>query len=204
MSKVKKTVKKKIKDKEPTETVVSETESVDEQAEADTKINESKKKAQESLKKAQEVQEKYRKRGPKAPESKDTEPIIAKEVPTETVSSDIEPSESASKDEPTKKDGPLRKPSATPADEEKEPEIEEAKPDEKQKPQKKMSMEEKIAAKKLKKENKEEEPVFAGMKLKKASVLKRQWTENELEVVELKAHDFEKIPELEMVNIKKL
>merc|ERR1712061_23051 len=59
-------------------------------------------------------------------------------------------------------------------------------------------MGEKIAAKKIKKEIKEEEPVFAGMKLKKASVLKRRWTENELEVVELKAHDFEKIPELEM------
>ena len=88
-------------------------------------------------------------------------------------------------------------------EEDKESEPESDKPDDKKKPQKKMSMEEKIAAKKVKKETKEEEPVFAGMKLKKASVVKRQWEDDKLEVVELKDHNFEKIPETERVNTKK-
>ena len=71
--------------------------------------------------------------------------------------------------------------------------------DEKQKTEEKMTMEEKIAAKKAKKGIKAEEPVFAGMKLKKSQPVQRQLQQEELEVVELKAHKFEKIPQNEMV-----
>lgn len=69
----------------------------------------------------------------------------------------------------------------------------------KEKTDKKMTMEEKIAAKKAKKEVKAEEPVFAGMKLKKSKPVQRQLKDQELEVVELKAHKFEQIPQIEMV-----
>ena len=47
---------------------------------------------------------------------------------------------------------------------------------------------------------KDEEPVFSGLKLKKSKPVQRKWTEDELEVVELKAHKFEQLPQLEMVN----
>jgi hypothetical protein len=73
--------------------------------------------------------------------------------------------------------------------------------DEKSKLDNKMTMEEKIAAKKAKKQVKEEEPVFAGMKLKKSKPVQRQLKDQELEVVELKAHKFEQIPQIEMVKV---
>ena len=63
-------------------------------------------------------------------------------------------------------------------------------------------MEAKIAAEKTKQKEKEKEPVFAGMKLKKSNRVQRQWTEPEQETVQLKDHAFEKLPEVEMVNIK--
>lgn len=65
----------------------------------------------------------------------------------------------------------------------------------------KMTMEEKIAAQKAKKNIKEEEPVFAGMKLKKSKQLQRQWTEPELETVKLKDHQFEQIAQIETVTL---
>jgi hypothetical protein len=58
-------------------------------------------------------------------------------------------------------------------------------------------MEEKISAQKAKKNNKEEEPVFTGMKLKKSKQLQRQWTEPELETVKLKDHQFEQLAQIE-------
>ena len=73
--------------------------------------------------------------------------------------------------------------------------------DEKSKLDNKMTMEEKIAAKKAKKQIKEEEQVFAGMKLKKSKPVQRQLKDQELEVVELKAHKFEQIPQIEMVKL---
>ena len=39
------------------------------------------------------------------------------------------------------------------------------------------------------------------MKLKKRERVQRQWTEPELETVKLKEHQFEKLPELETVNV---
>ena len=63
----------------------------------------------------------------------------------------------------------------------------------------KQTMDEKIAAQKAKKNIKEEEPVFAGMKLKKSKQLQRQWTEPELETVKLKDHQFEQIAQIETV-----
>ena len=63
----------------------------------------------------------------------------------------------------------------------------------------KLTMDEKIAAQKAKKNIKEEEPVFAGMKLKKSKQLQRQWTEPELETVKLKDHQFEQIAQIETV-----
>merc|ERR1711993_112943 len=51
--------------------------------------------------------------------------------------------------------------------------------DEKEKPAEKMTMEEKIAAKKAKKGIKAEEPVFAGMKLKKSQPVQRQLQQEE-------------------------
>ena len=68
------------------------------------------------------------------------------------------------------------------------------------KPEKKMTLDEKLAAEKAKKEVKEEEAPFAGLKLKKRERVKRQWTEPELEGVELKAHKFEELPQTEGVN----
>ena len=68
-----------------------------------------------------------------------------------------------------------------------------------QKPEKKMTMEEKIAAQKTKKGLKEEESVFAGMKLKKSKPVQRELPKDGLQVVELKAHKFEQIPQIEMV-----
>ena len=67
------------------------------------------------------------------------------------------------------------------------------------KKEEKMTMDEKIAAKKAKKAVKEEEPVFAGMKLKKSKPLQRQWTEQELETVQLKDHQFEQLAQIETV-----
>ena len=72
----------------------------------------------------------------------------------------------------------------------------------KTKPEEKMTMDEKIAAEKAKKDIKAEEPVFSGMKLKKSKPLQRQWTEEELPVVELTAHKFEQLPQIETVNTK--
>ena len=43
----------------------------------------------------------------------------------------------------------------------------------------------------------EEEPAFAGFKLKKASQVKRKFDEPEMEKVELKHHEFEKLPQEE-------
>ena len=63
----------------------------------------------------------------------------------------------------------------------------------------KQTMDEKIAAQKAKKGVKEEEPVFAGMKLKKSKQLQRQWTEQELETVKLKDHQFEQFAQIETV-----
>ena len=47
----------------------------------------------------------------------------------------------------------------------------------------------------------EEQPAFAGMKLKKAQTVKRQWDDGGLETVDLKHHEFEKIPQDEQVTI---
>ena len=47
----------------------------------------------------------------------------------------------------------------------------------------------------------EEQPAFAGMKLKKAQTVKRQWDEAGLEMVDLKHHEFEKLPQDEQVTI---
>merc|ERR1712110_1299239 len=46
-------------------------------------------------------------------------------------------------------------------------------------------------------EKKEEEPAFAGFKLKKAETVKRSWDDGGLENVNLKHHEFEKEPENE-------
>merc|ERR1712080_649195 len=43
----------------------------------------------------------------------------------------------------------------------------------------------------------EEQPAFAGMKLKKSSTVKRDWDDGGLEKVDLKHHEFEKTPEEE-------
>ena len=40
-------------------------------------------------------------------------------------------------------------------------------------------------------------PPFAGMKLKKSSQVKRNWDDDKLETVELKHHEFEKLPQAE-------
>ena len=44
-----------------------------------------------------------------------------------------------------------------------------------------------------------EAPAFAGMKLKKAQTVKRQWDDGGLEKVDLKHHEFEGIPQEEQV-----
>ena len=45
----------------------------------------------------------------------------------------------------------------------------------------------------------EDQPAFAGMKLKKATTVKRQWDDGGLEKVDLKHHEFEGIPQEEQV-----
>lgn len=45
----------------------------------------------------------------------------------------------------------------------------------------------------------EEQPAFAGMKLKKATTVKRQWDDAGLEKVDLKHHEFEGQPQEEQV-----
>ena len=40
-------------------------------------------------------------------------------------------------------------------------------------------------------------PPFAGMKLKKSSQVKRTWNDDKMETVDLKHHEFEKIPQVE-------
>ena len=66
---------------------------------------------------------------------------------------------------------------------------------------KRLTMEEKIEnSKKAKKPLIEQEPPFAGMKLKKSKVVQREWKEPELETVQLKDHACEKLPQIEMVN----
>ena len=45
----------------------------------------------------------------------------------------------------------------------------------------------------------EEQPAFAGMKLKKAETVKRAFEETKLETVDLKHHEFEKVPQEETV-----
>ena len=45
----------------------------------------------------------------------------------------------------------------------------------------------------------EDQPAFAGMKLKKAQTVKRQWDDGGLEKVDLKHHEFEGIPQEEQV-----
>ena len=47
----------------------------------------------------------------------------------------------------------------------------------------------------------EEQPAFAGFKLKKAETVKRQWDDGGLEKVDLKHHEFEKIPQEEQVTL---
>ena len=45
----------------------------------------------------------------------------------------------------------------------------------------------------------EQQPAFAGMKLKKAETVKRTWEDKGLETVDLKHHEFEKEPLEELV-----
>jgi len=45
-----------------------------------------------------------------------------------------------------------------------------------------------------KKAEPEEEPAFAGMKLKKSSRVQRTWQDDKLQTVELKHHEFEQLP----------
>merc|ERR1711997_1410718 len=47
------------------------------------------------------------------------------------------------------------------------------------------------------KQKEEEQPAFAGFKLKKAETVKRQWDDGGLENVNLKHHEFEKEPQNE-------
>lgn len=50
-------------------------------------------------------------------------------------------------------------------------------------------------------EKKEEEvPAFAGMKLKKSERVQRKWDDDKMETVDLKHHEFEKIPQEEGVS----
>ena len=72
-------------------------------------------------------------------------------------------------------------------------------PDKKVKTNKKQTVEEKIAAQKATKEIEEEEPIFTGLKLRKAKPVQSEWKEDTLEMVNLKGHKFEQIPQVEMV-----
>ena len=60
-------------------------------------------------------------------------------------------------------------------------------------------MEEKIAAEKATKEVEEVEQIFTGLKLRKAKPVQTEWKEDTLEMVNLKGHEFEQIPQVEMV-----
>ena len=52
-------------------------------------------------------------------------------------------------------------------------------------------------------EKKEEEvPAFAGMKLKKSERVQRKWDDDKMETVDLKHHEFEKIPQEEGVSFR--
>ena len=72
-------------------------------------------------------------------------------------------------------------------------------PDKKVKTNKKQTVEEKIAAQKATKKVEEEEPIFAGLKLRQAKPVQSEWKEDTLEMVNLKGHKFEQIPQVEMV-----
>ena len=62
----------------------------------------------------------------------------------------------------------------------------------------KQSIEEELEEKKKKQKLKAEEvPAFAGIKLKKAEVIKREYEDEKMEVVELLSHEFEALPESE-------
>ena len=47
----------------------------------------------------------------------------------------------------------------------------------------------------------EETPAFAGMKLKKSERVQRKWDDDKMETVDLKHHEFEKVPQEEGVCI---
>ena len=72
-------------------------------------------------------------------------------------------------------------------------------PDKKVKTNKKQTVEEKIAAQKATKKVEEEEPIFTGIKLRQAKPAQSEWKEDTLEMVNLKGHKFEQIPQVEMV-----
>ena len=72
-------------------------------------------------------------------------------------------------------------------------------PDKKVKTNKKQTVEEKIAAQKATKKVEEEEPIFTGLKLRQAKPVQSEWKEDTLEMVNLKGHKFEQIPQVEMV-----
>ena len=61
----------------------------------------------------------------------------------------------------------------------------------------KMKKKSSVTRKPIQKE--EEQPAFAGFKLKKAETVKRQWDDGGMEKVDLKHHEFEKIPQEEQV-----
>lgn len=54
-------------------------------------------------------------------------------------------------------------------------------------------------AQKATKEVESEEPTFTGIKLKQAKPVQSEWKEHTLEMVNLKGHKFEQIPQVEMV-----
>ena len=64
-------------------------------------------------------------------------------------------------------------------------------------PKKKSSVARKVTPKKS---VEEEQPAF-GFKLKKASTVKRNWQDDKMETVELKHHEFEKLPQEEDVEL---
>ena len=72
-------------------------------------------------------------------------------------------------------------------------------PDKKIKTNKKQTVEEKIAAQKATKKVEEEGPIFTGLKLRQAKPVQGEWKEDTLEMVNLKGHKFEQIPQVEMV-----
>merc|ERR1712080_792424 len=60
----------------------------------------------------------------------------------------------------------------------------------------KMPKKKSVARKPIEKKE-EEAPSFAGMKLKKSERVQRKWDDDNLEKVELKHHEFEKVPQEE-------